>query len=152
MPYEGEADEPSRTAGVLPVQLGDEVVLFAVANRAVAAEGTAGGAAEHEHLAAEPAYGNMAELGSGCWPTSAWSRSARSCSTRSWGCTSPSAAATTSAGPWARRLLSARRRSSTSTALYIPQAQPRIAVNLVTLGYADGRNETIMANGAYLIF
>ena len=36
--------------------------------------------------------------------------------------------------------------------IYIPQAQPRIAVNAVTLGYADGRSEPIMADGAYTHF
>ena len=40
VPYEGEAGETSLTAGVLPVEIDGEVVLFTVrANRAVAAEG-----------------------------------------------------------------------------------------------------------------
>jgi hypothetical protein len=36
--------------------------------------------------------------------------------------------------------------------IYIPQAQPRVAVREVALGYPDGRRETIMANGAYVVF
>lgn len=68
VPYEGERPgEPSRTAGVLPVQFGDEVVRYTIeGNRAVRVEG-GGSAAEMEaaKLAAEPAYGNIAELGVG---------------------------------------------------------------------------------------
>lgn len=68
VPYEGEvAGDPSGSAGTLPVQFGNEVVLFRIeGNRAVAASG--GGAAAREQaewLAREPAYGNMAELGLG---------------------------------------------------------------------------------------
>jgi hypothetical protein len=81
VPYEGErSGEPSRTSGRLPVQFGDEVVVFRiVANRAVGVEshepqGGDSGAqtpraphAEEQRtrLIAEPAYGNIAELGIG---------------------------------------------------------------------------------------
>ncbi len=68
VPYEGEREgEPSRSAGVLPVQLGDEVVSYRIeANRAVAV--LSDGPASREqaaYLAREPAYGNVAELGLG---------------------------------------------------------------------------------------
>jgi len=68
VPYEGERPgEPSRSAGVLPVELDGEVVLYRVeGNRAVAvvSEGAAS-AREAERLRREPAYGNLAELGLG---------------------------------------------------------------------------------------
>ncbi len=68
VPYEGERDgEPSRSAGQLPVQFGDQVVVYEVKqNRAVSVEGS-GPAAKSEaaKLRDEPAYGNMAELGLG---------------------------------------------------------------------------------------
>ncbi len=68
VPYEGErSGEPSRTSGFLPVQFGDEVVVYDVVdNRAVAVR-HGGAAAEHEAalLQREPAYGNIAELGLG---------------------------------------------------------------------------------------
>ena len=66
VPFEGET-EPSRSAGVLPVQFGDEVVRYRIeGNRAVEVltEGPAS-RGEAEHLASEPAYGNIAELGLG---------------------------------------------------------------------------------------
>ncbi len=68
VPYEGEqAEDPSRTAGALPVQLGDEVAILEIVGnrvRAVAGEGPRT-AAERERFAAEPAYANIAELGLG---------------------------------------------------------------------------------------
>ncbi|MDQ8151141.1 MAG: hypothetical protein P3A30_06075 [Gemmatimonadota bacterium] len=68
VPYEGErAGDPSRTAGVLPVEFHGEVVRYTVVgNRAVAVvPGGPQAAAEAECLRAEPAYGNIAELGLG---------------------------------------------------------------------------------------
>jgi aminopeptidase len=68
VPYEGERPgDPSRSAGVLPVQLGDEIVDYRIdGNRAVEilSEGSRS-RREAEHLTREPAYGNMAELGLG---------------------------------------------------------------------------------------
>jgi len=68
VPYEGEIDgDPSRTQGVLPVQLGEELALLEIAGnrvRAVRGEGEQT-AAEREHFAREPAYANVAELGLG---------------------------------------------------------------------------------------
>jgi hypothetical protein len=68
VPYEGEhAGDPSRSEGALPVQLGPDVVVYRVeGNRAVSVEGEGATAArEAERLRAEPAYGNLAELGLG---------------------------------------------------------------------------------------
>src|SRR5690606_36663396 len=62
-----EKEPPSRTRGELPVQFGDEIVLYHVEkNRARSAFGSGpAGQAESERLLAEPAYGNIAELGFG---------------------------------------------------------------------------------------
>ena len=66
VPYEGEG-EPSTTAGVLPVQFGADVVLYRIEQNLaveVLSENEAS-ESERERLKAEPAYGNMAELGLG---------------------------------------------------------------------------------------
>lgn len=66
VPYEGEND-PSRSEGILPVELEGEVLRYRVeGNRAVtvAGDGPIAGR-EREALAREPAYGNLAELGLG---------------------------------------------------------------------------------------
>ena len=68
VPYEGERPgEPSRTAGCLPLELGREILTYWIEqNRAVEVSGE-GPVAAHERveLEAEPAYGNIAELGFG---------------------------------------------------------------------------------------
>jgi len=68
VPYEGELQgDPTRSCGSLPVQFGDEVVVYRIeSNRAIAVEGK-GEVSRREAalLAAEPAYGNIAELGLG---------------------------------------------------------------------------------------
>ena len=66
VPFEGET-EPSRSAGVMPVQFGSEIVRYRIANNKAVEVLTEGPAsrAESEHLAQEPAYGNVAELGLG---------------------------------------------------------------------------------------
>ena len=68
VPYEGErTGDPSRTAGVMPVQFGAEVVRYRIeGNKAVEvlSQGPKS-RAEAELLTREPAYGNVAELGLG---------------------------------------------------------------------------------------
>jgi hypothetical protein len=68
VPYEGENEgDPTASSGQLPVQLGDEVVLFEIEdNRATRISSTGPESeAEAARLAAEPARGNLAELGLG---------------------------------------------------------------------------------------
>ncbi len=68
VPYEGEhVGDASRSAGILPVQFGDEVVAFRIeGNRAVAVESEGPASREQaQYLTREPAYGNLAELGLG---------------------------------------------------------------------------------------
>ncbi len=68
VPYEGERPgDPSRSRGRLPVQLGDEIATYLIAeNRARSVEGDGPATRqEAERLARDPAYGNLAELGLG---------------------------------------------------------------------------------------
>lgn len=68
VPYEGELkDDPTASSGILPVQLGDEVVLFRIDGNRAREILSHGPASEREAqlLAAEPARGNVAELGLG---------------------------------------------------------------------------------------
>ncbi len=68
VPYEGHLPgDPSLSGGTLPVEIDGEVVVYKIeANRAVAVltDGPVS-RAEAAHLAAEPAYANLAELGLG---------------------------------------------------------------------------------------
>ncbi len=68
VPYEGEHEgDPSKTAGTLPVRIGNELLLFHIKNnRTFSIEGSGSTAKEQQtFLEEEPAYGNIAELGLG---------------------------------------------------------------------------------------
>jgi hypothetical protein len=80
VPYEGELEgDPTASAGVLPVQFGNEVVLFAIENNRAVKILSSGpqSQAEAERLAAEPARGNLAELGLGVLAGGASARQSR---------------------------------------------------------------------------
>ena len=66
VPNEGEK-ETSRTEGLLPVQFGEEVVVFAIEQNHAIAVFTEGEESDQQRrlLQGEPAYGNVAELGIG---------------------------------------------------------------------------------------
>jgi len=68
VPYEGEIDgDPTASRGQMPVQFGDEVVIFEIENNRAHRISSTGPESEAEaaRLAAEPARGNLAELGLG---------------------------------------------------------------------------------------
>ncbi len=68
VPYEGEREgDPSRSAGVLPVQFGAEIVRYEIVNNKAARVLSTGVESEREAalLSQEPAYANLAELGLG---------------------------------------------------------------------------------------
>ncbi len=68
VPYDGELEgDPTTSSGTLPVQFGNEVVLFAIENNRAVKILSFGPESEAEanRLAAEPARGNLAELGLG---------------------------------------------------------------------------------------
>ncbi|MFQ5639851.1 MAG: hypothetical protein ACE5IR_17875 [bacterium] len=67
VPYEGELAKESKTAGLLPVQFGDEIVVYKIErNRAIdVLSRGAKSEVEKNKLATEPAYGNIAEIGFG---------------------------------------------------------------------------------------
>lgn len=68
VPYEGERPgDPSGTAGELPVQFGDEIVVYRLERNQAVEVLSAGPASEAERrlLQEEPAYGNLAEVGIG---------------------------------------------------------------------------------------
>lgn len=68
VPYEGEFEgDPTASRGQMPVQLGEEVVIFEIEDNRAYRISSSGPESEAEaaRLAAEPARGNLAELGLG---------------------------------------------------------------------------------------
>ncbi len=67
VPYEGERGEPSLSHGILPVQFGEEIVLYRIEEN-IAREVISSGpvsSQEAQKIKSEPAYANIAEIGFG---------------------------------------------------------------------------------------
>jgi aminopeptidase len=152
VPYEGEAGEASRTAGILPVEIDGEVVLFDVrGNRAVKARGRGRAArAEREHLAQEPAYGNMAELGFGVLGDFGLEPIGEILLDEKLGLHVAFGRSDHFGGIVGPRDFSSPEAVIHLDRIYIPGVMPRVDVVEVALGYTDGRREVVMANGAYV--
>jgi hypothetical protein len=154
VPYEGEKPGlPSATEGILPVQFNDEVVLFRLAaNRAV--EVLSDGReseTQKAKLAAEPAYGNIAELGIGVLGE--------------WGIEGVgSALLDEKLGLHIAFGRSDHFGGATSAAsfrnpgnvvhidwVYIPSIQPRVRVEELLLHYHDGISETVIHSGRLVV-
>ena len=68
VPYEGEIEgDPSRTCGTMPVQFGDEVVVYRIEENNAVEVLSQGPESEREaaYIRDEPAYANLSELGLG---------------------------------------------------------------------------------------
>lgn len=154
VPYEGEkVGIGSQTEGALPVQFGDEVVLFRLAgNRAVEVLSTGKRSDEQRgKLEAEPAYGNIAELGIGVlgeWGVQgvgstlldeklglhiAFGRSDH------FGGATPPASFRDPA------------RVIHIDWVYVPSVQPEVSADEVAFTYDDGVREVLIRNGALVI-
>ncbi|MDZ7265516.1 MAG: hypothetical protein ONB16_13120 [candidate division KSB1 bacterium] len=67
VPYEGERGEPSQSHGILPVQFGEEIVLYQIEEnvaRKILSQGEKS-SEEAQKIKEEPAYANIAEIGFG---------------------------------------------------------------------------------------
>ncbi|MFW5947945.1 MAG: hypothetical protein ACOCUW_05585 [Gemmatimonadota bacterium] len=154
VPYEGEnAGEPSRTAGELPVQLGDEVVVYRLENNRAVEVLSSGPVSEEERqrLRDEPAYGNMAEVGIGVlgqWGIEAVGSTlldeklglhiAFGRSDHFGGVTSPDS-------------FNDRSNVVHIDRVYVESVQPRIRLVDVAFVYPDGQRETIIRDGAFVV-
>jgi hypothetical protein len=154
VPYEGEREsEPSRTAGELPVQFGEEVVVYRLENNRAVEVLSAGPRSERERqaLAEEPAYGNMAEVGIGVlgeWGVEAVGSTlldeklglhiAFGRSDHFGGVTSPAS-------------FRNRERVIHIDRVYVESVQPRVRVRSVVFIYPEGTRETIMEDGRFVV-
>jgi aminopeptidase len=154
VPYEGEKGEPSLTAGVLPVQVDDEIVMFTVeGNRAVAARGSgAAGEAEAAHLVREPAYGNMAELGFGVLGDFGLLPVGEILLDEKLGLHVAFGRSDHFGGRVGPADFSSAAEVIHLDRIYIPATQPRILVRSVVLRYPDASLEVLMENGRYKVF
>lgn len=154
VPYEGEKHgDESMTIGRLPVQFEDEIVLFEIKqNRATEVLSHGKQSDEQQNkLTDDPAYGNIAEIGIGVlgeWGVKAIGSTlldeklglhvAFGRSEHFGGVTSPS---------------SFRNRKNVVHIdwVYVPSVQPGVSVVEVAFEYPEGKRETIIQDGRYVV-
>lgn len=154
VPYEGEREgDGSRSAGEVPVQFGDEIVVYRIeANRAVAVEGS-GPACDRERaaLASEPAYGNIAEIGHGILGDFGCTAVGNLLMDEKLGLHIAFGRSDHFGGAVSPASFHDPRRVVHIDRVYVPSLQPDIDVEEVTLFYPDGREERIMREGAWCV-
>ncbi len=154
VPYEGErSGEPSNTAGVLPVQFGQEVVLFAVLkNRVVNVMGVGQEAEKQRHkVLEEPAYGNIAELGIGVLgefgikPVGSTLIDEKLGLHVAFGRSDHFGGVTTP-----EKFLDPRNVEHIDW-VFVPAVQPLVQAVELSLAYEDGRNEVVLKQGRVVV-
>jgi hypothetical protein len=154
VPYEGERAERSRTAGTLPVQLGEDLVVFTIEeNRAVDVTGEGETVhRERDHLRREPAYGNMAEVGFGILNDFGLEPIGEILLDEKLGFHIAFGRSDHFGGIVGPGDFSSPQAVIHLDQIYIPSTQPRVVVARVELGYDDESSEIILRDGNYLIF
>ena len=154
VPYEGEIEgDASRTAGTVPVQFGDEIVLYRVVeNRAVEilSEGPRS-EKERAMLAAEPAYGNIAELGHGVLGDFGCTAVGSLLMDEKLGLHVAFGRSEHFGGIVSPKSFNDPKNVIHIDRVYVPSLQPDIVAKTVTLFYPDGREEVIMRDGAWTV-
>ncbi len=154
VPYEGETGEISRTEGILPVQIDDDVVYFHVKQNV--AEGIEGRdpatQTEKEHLEREPAYGNMAELGFGVLADFGIQPVGKILLDEKLGFHIAFGRSEHFGGAVGPDDFSSPSEVIHLDRIYIPATQPRIIVKSLVLLYEGGQGEIILEEGKYLVF
>jgi len=154
VPYEGELPgDSSRSQGALPVQHGDEVVLYRIeANRAVSVDsGGAAAASEAERLTREPAYGNLAELGLGVLEDFGIEPIGEVLLDEKLGLHVAFGRSDHFGGAVGPGDFSAPEEVVHQDHVYVPALQPRVTVALAALAMDDGTTLELMRDGRYVI-
>jgi hypothetical protein len=153
VPYEGERKgEVSLTAGFLPVQFGDEVVVFRVeGNRAVEASGSGVQALTQARLLKEePAYGNLAELGIGVLGEWGVKPVGSTLLDEKLGLHIAFGRSEHFGGVTGPANFGSPQRVVHIDWVYVPEVQPAITVKHLKFMYEDGSVEVIMKDGGFV--
>jgi hypothetical protein len=155
VPYEGELrNKPSHSEGVLPVQLGDEIVVYRIeANRAVSVIEPTGPVAKEEarKLEREPAYGNLAELGLGVLGELGVESSGEILLDEKLGLHIAFGRSDHFGGQVGAAQFSSPQAVVHIDRVYIPSLQPRVAAAEVDLVKGDGSCLALMRDGRYVV-
>ncbi len=154
VPYEGEKGERSRTSGMLPVQFGDEVVLYRIdRNRAVEVLSMGPASAEEAvKIRSEPAYANLSEAGFGVLGPFGVKPIGEMLLDEKLGLHIAFGRSDHFGGAVGIKDFSSPDKVVHIDRIYIPETQPDVEVRSVDLVFEDGRKERLMENGDYTIF
>jgi len=154
VPYEGEKGEKSKTDGILPVQIGKDLVLFTIKeNLAVKVEGEGDPVeVEKDHLKREPAYGNIAELGFGVLGDFGLDPIGEILLDEKLGFHVAFGRSDHFGGAVGPKDFSCKEAVIHLDQIYIPSTQPRVLVKSIIFSYENKPDETIMENGQYMVF
>jgi hypothetical protein len=154
VPYEGEdPEDPSRSAGILPVQFDAEVVLFRItANRALEVL-SSGPMADRERskLIEEPAYGNISELGVGVLGELGISAVGSTLLDEKLGLHIAFGRSDHFGGATSPASFHKRENVIHIDWVYVPSLQPKIVASLLVFRYPDGSAEEILRDGSLVI-
>ena len=154
VPYEGERPgDPSRTAGIMPVQFGTEIVRYRIVqNRAleVLSEGPKS-REEAALLAKEPAYGNLAELGLGVLAAFGVKPIGEILLDEKLGLHLAFGRSDHFGGQVGPAQFSGPEAVIHIDRVYVPETQPDVKVAGVDLKLADGSAVALMRNGEYAV-
>jgi len=154
VPYEGEIEgDPTASAGEIPVQLEGEIVVYRVeGNRAVEViTDNRTSRAEAERLAAEPAYGNMAELGLGVLGDFGLEPTGEILLDEKLGLHIAFGRSEHFGGQVGPDAFSAPDKVVHIDRIYIPALQPDVSVAKATLAMDDGSTIELMKDGEYVV-
>lgn len=154
VPYEGEVEgDPTATAGRLPIQFGDEVVVFRIEDNS-AVEILSAGPASDDALAAlvaEPASGNVAELGLGVLSDFGLEPIGEVLLDEKLGLHIAFGRSEHFGGQVGPQQFSRPEAVIHQDHVYLPELQPRVVPMLVTLSFDDGSEDVLMRDGRYVV-
>jgi hypothetical protein len=154
VPYEGEKGEKSLSQGILPVQFGDEIVLYHIEEnvaRKVLSEGNRS-SEENKKITTEPAYGNIAEIGFGVLSDFGVMPTGEILLDEKLGLHIAFGRSDHFGGAVGVKDFSKPKNVIHIDRIYIPEMQPKIAPEKVELTFEDGKKFVLMQKGAYTIF
>jgi hypothetical protein len=154
VPYEGEINgDPTRTSGVLPVQMSDEVVLFEIEDNVATRVISEGPISEREaaFLAAEPARGNIAELGLGVLGAFGLEPIGEVLLDEKLGLHVAFGRSEHFGGQVGPQHFSTPEAVIHQDHVYVAKIQPRVSAAVVDLHFEDGETLELMRDGDYVI-
>ncbi len=154
VPYESEKVEKSLSAGILPVQFGDEIVLYQIEENValkVLSEGKKS-SEEAQKLEEEPAYGNIAEIGFGVLKDFGVMPTGEILLDEKLGLHIAFGRSHHFGGAVGVKNFSKPENVIHIDRIYIPETQPNIKPEKVELTFEDGRKFVLMKKGIYTIF